>query len=98
MRDVAREFLHGSVGGHCGSVDRERSHHANHVSLEECTPTSEPVLLAEARHHVGVLEFSEFVGLHESFNIIERIVKDPVHSTTEATCDQRYINGHLMMM
>ena len=84
--------MHGTIGGHSSSVDGEGSHHADHVSPEECLQTSLLVLVSEAAEHVWVFEVAKGVRLHQSLDIIEGVVENPVKSSTHSTSDQRHVN------
>ena len=89
------QFLHCTIGSHSCCIDREGSHHANSITFEKGTPTSNSVLLSETAHHSWVLEISKFIRLHQSFDIVERIIEDPVESTTHTTSDHRYIDRNV---
>lgn len=94
----AGDSLHESV--HCdrSCVHGEGSHHADHIPFEEGLPSSQSVLLLEAAHHCGVLEFTKSVSLHQSLHVVEGIVEHPIHSSTHSTSNQRHVDGDVVLV
>ena len=96
MAYSSSQFLHRAIGGHGSCVHRKRSHHADDIPPEESIEASLLVLLFEATPHVWVLEIAKSVGLHESLDVVERIVEHPVESSTYTASYQRNVNGNVM--
>jgi len=90
------QILHRAIDEHDSWVPRERSHQADDIPPEESIEASLLVLLFEATPHVWVLEIAKSVGLHESLDVVERIVEHPVESSTYTASYQRNVNGNVM--
>ena len=96
MRYLSCDVLHEAIDSDGSSVDRERSHHADHISLEKGSNTAKLILFAEALPHVLVFELPEFVGLHQSLNVIEGIVEGPVTCATHSSSNHGHVNGNIV--
>jgi len=98
MRVSTCDPLHKSVNCDSSCVHRERSHHTYYVTFKECLPSSQSVLLFKATHHCWILEFSKSVSLHQSLDIVEWIVKYPIHSSSDTSSYQGHVNRNMILI
>lgn len=77
--------LHEAEGCYRCCVYREGSQHADQVAFEKCTHSSQLVLFSETLSHRLILELSEFIRLHQSLDIVEGIVEDPIKGSSNTS-------------
>lgn len=92
------QLLHSPVSNNGSSIDWERSHHTNQVSLEESSHSMGFVTVPETLHHRLVFWISEIVSLHQGLYVVKRIVKCPVHGSSDTSCDEWYVNGYVWLL
>lgn len=96
MRGSLGQSLHRPIDSYSHCIYRERSHHADYISLEKGINTACRVLLPKCLHHALILELSELVRLHQSLHIVKRIVEHPIRGTTNTTSDKGHIEGYIV--
>ena len=98
MRSDVAESLHQSVSDNGSGIDWEWSHHANQVSLVESLKTMSFVAVTETLHGCFVFWISEFVGLHQGFDIVEGIIEGPVSCSSDTSSDKGNIHWQIFLV
>jgi hypothetical protein len=98
MGSYCRNVLHETISRNCSRIHRERSHQADHISLKKSSPSSQSVLIPKALKSRFVLKIAKFVRLHQSFNVVERIVEYPIRSSTCSSCNYGHVDRHIFLI
>jgi hypothetical protein len=92
------DLLHEPVNSDGSRVDGEGSHEADTVTFKEGFPSSDSELLSETLSHVFVLEIAQLVRLHQSLDVVEGIVEDPVTGAAHTTSNDGYVDWHIIFV
>ena len=92
------DSLHEPVCEHESGVHWEGSHHTDKVALVECTDSVGGILFLEAVQHRSVLEISELVRLHQSLDVVEWVIENPVENTSNTSSQKRHVHGQIFFV